>query len=230
MVAIVTIDGPSGTGKGTLSRRLAQRLGWGYLDSGAVYRALGLAVERAGIAFDDEPAVTALALRLPLQFESQQDDDVRVLLAGDDVSRDIRTEQSAARASEIAQLPRVRDALLAWQRRFAVAPGLVADGRDMGTVVFPQAAVKVFLTASAPERARRRYRQLLAKGVNASIPLLTVAIETRDHRDQARTTSPLIPAGDALTLDSTALSAEQVFDQVMHYVSTRLPALSAPGV
>ena len=119
MVAIVTIDGPSGTGKGTLSRRLAQRLGWGYLDSGAVYRALGLAVERAGIAFDDEPAVTALALRLPLQFESQQDDDVRVLLAGDDVSRDIRTEQSAARASEIAQLPRVRDALLAWQRRFA---------------------------------------------------------------------------------------------------------------
>ena len=230
MVAIVTIDGPSGTGKGTLSRRLAQRLGWGYLDSGAVYRALGLAVERAGIAFDDELAVTALALRLPLQFESQQDDDVRVLLAGDDVSRDIRTEQSAARASEIAQLPRVRDALLAWQRRFAVAPGLVADGRDMGTVVFPQAAVKVFLTASAPERARRRYRQLLAKGVNASIPLLTVAIETRDRRDQARTTSPLIPAGDALTLDSTALSAEQVFDQVMHYVRTRLPALSAPGV
>ena len=230
MVAIVTIDGPSGTGKGTLSRRLAQQWGWRYLDSGAVYRALGLAVARAGIAFDDEPAITALALTLPLQFKSQRNDDVRVLLAGDDVSRDIRTEQGAARASEIAQLPRVRDALLAWQRRFAVAPGLVADGRDMGTVVFPQAAAKVFLTASAPERARRRYRQLLAKGVTASIPLLTVDIETRDRRDQTRAASPLVAADDALTLDSTALSAEQVFDQVMRYVHARLPSLPAPGV
>jgi len=229
MVAVVTVDGPSGTGKGTLSRQLARWLGWGYLDSGALYRALGLAVARAGIAFDDAPAIAALALRLPLRFEPQQEDDVRVLLAGDDVSGELRTEQGAARASKVALWPQVRDALLAWQRSFAVEPGLVADGRDMGTVVFPQAAVKVFLTASAPERARRRYRQLLAKGVNASIPLLQAAIETRDRRDRARAASPLVPADDALVLDSTALGIDQVSEKIMNHVRARLHPSRMPG-
>ena len=222
MVAIVTVDGPSGTGKGTLSRQLARWLGWAYLDSGALYRALGLAVARAGIAFDDESAIAALALQLPLRFEPQHDDDVRVLLAGDDVSRELRTEQGAARASKVALWPQVRDALLAWQRSFAVEPGLVADGRDMGTVVFPDARLKIFLEASAEERAARRYKQLRNKGLSVSLPGLLAQIQERDARDRTRAVAPLVAANDAIVIDSTQMSIEEVYEAVLVRAQTAL--------
>ncbi len=218
MVPVITVDGPSGSGKGTISQLLAARLGWHFLDSGALYRALGLAARARDIALDAEAELAVLAGQLELRFEGE-----RILLDGRDVSDEIRTETSGNAASKVAALPAVRAALLEWQRDQARAPGLVADGRDMGSVVFPQAALKLFLTASAEERAQRRYKQLKGKGFDVSLSSLVEEIEERDRRDRSRSVAPLRPAADAVELDSTGLSIEEVFDQVLDQVRSVLP-------
>lgn len=218
MVPVIAIDGPSGSGKGTISQLLAARLGWHFLDSGALYRALGLAAHARGIALDAEPELAALAARLELRFEGE-----RILLDQRDVSDEIRTETSGNAASKVAALPAVRAALLDWQRDQARAPGLVADGRDMGSVVFPHAPLKLFLTASAEERAQRRYKQLKGKGFDVSLSSLVEEIEERDRRDRSRSVAPLRPAADAIELDSTGLSIQEVFDRVLDQVRSALP-------
>lgn len=206
---VIAIDGPSGSGKGTVCALLAKQLGWHLLDSGALYRLLALAAQQQGVALDDEPALAALAERLDVVFTGED-----ILLSGQPVEALIRNEQIGAGASQVAALPLVRAALLNRQQLFAQAPGLIADGRDMGTVVFPEAPLKVFLTASAEERARRRYAQLKNQGANVSLPCLIDEIKARDERDMNRVVAPLKPAADALELDSTALSVEQV----LHYI------------
>ena len=218
MVPVIAIDGPSGSGKGTISQLLAARLGWHFLDSGALYRALGLAALARGIALDAEAELAALAGQLELRFENE-----RILLDRRDVSDEIRTETSGNAASKVAALPAVRAALLDWQRAQARSPGLVADGRDMGSVVFPQASLKLFLTASADERAERRYKQLKEKGFDVSLSSLIEEIEERDRRDRSRSAAPLRPAADAVELDSTGLSIEEVFDQVLERVRLAVP-------
>ena len=207
---VITIDGPGGSGKGTVAAALARRLGWRVLDSGALYRAAALAARRAGIALDDGPRIAALIQKLPVTLEGE-----RVLLDGEDVTRQIRTEAAGNDASRVAALPEVRAALLDWQRAQARPPGLVADGRDMGTVVFPDAAVKVFLDADAEERARRRYKQLKEQGMDANLSDLVAEIEERDARDRNRSVAPLVPAPDALVIDSTHLSVDQVVAQIL---------------
>ncbi len=199
---VITIDGPSGTGKGTLARLIKAWLGWHLLDSGALYRVTAHFAERSGVALDDAAGVATLAARLPLAF-IESTDDTRVLLEGRDVSDIIRSEEAGARASQVAVLPAVRAALLERQRAFRQAPGLVADGRDMGTVVFPAADLKIYLTASVEERARRRYKQLNEKGMGVSLPQLLGDIAERDRRDEQRSISPLKPATDAIILDTT---------------------------
>jgi cytidylate kinase len=218
MVPVIAVDGPSGSGKGTISQLLAARLGWHFLDSGAIYRALGLAARARGIALDAETDLAALAGQLELRFEGE-----RILLDRRDVSDEIRTETSGNAASKVAALPAVRAALLGWQRDQARAPGLVADGRDMGSVIFPHAVLKIFLTASAEERAQRRYKQLKEKGFDVSLSPLVEEIEERDRRDRSRSAAPLRPAADAVELDSTGLSIEEVFDQVLDQVRFVLP-------
>ena len=215
---VVTIDGPSGTGKGTLAARLAGRLGWRCLDSGALYRVLGFAAGRAGVDLDDGPGLAALAAGLGIAFA-----DGRVLLDGEDLGDLIRTEAAGMAASRVAVHPGVRAALLDWQRRQARPPGLVADGRDMGTLVFPAAGLKVFLDASPEERARRRYKQLKDKGLDANLVLLVDEIRERDARDRGRAVAPLVPAPDALRLDSTAMTIEQVLDRVWEEVRRVFP-------
>ena len=215
---VITVDGPSGAGKGTVCARLAQELNWQLLDSGALYRITGLASDRKGLALDDESAVADVAANLDVRFEPTPVG-VKVILEGDDVTDQIRTEEVGSLASRVAALPEVRTALLQRQRDFQTLPGVIADGRDMGTVVFPQAQVKVFLTASAEERGQRRYKQLTEKGFDASLPALIEDIRARDERDSNRAVAPLKPADDATVIDSTSMTIEEVCNQVLDLVN-----------
>ena len=220
-IPVVTVDGPSGAGKGTLSALIAEKLGWHLLDSGAIYRVLAVAAMHHDLPIDDESAVVPLASGLDVSFEIDNEQR-RVVLEGEDVTDDIRTEEVGAVASQIASLARVREALLRRQRAFQQAPGLVADGRDMGTVVFPDANVKLFLTASAEARAERRYNQLKDKGLNVNIARLLTDIKARDDRDANRSIAPLVPAEDAVVIDSTDLDINQVFESAMEIINSRL--------
>ena len=211
---VITVDGPSGAGKGTISHLLADALGWHLLDSGALYRVTGHACLLEGVSWDDEAAVTAVARDLDVSFTGA-DGEIRVAYKGVDVSQAIRTEEGGRGASTVAAIASVREALLGRQRQFQQMPGLVADGRDMGTVVFPAAPLKFFLTASPEERARRRYKQLIAKGENVSLPRLLEDIQERDERDSSRAVSPLLPAEDAIILDSSTMPIAEVFALVM---------------
>ena len=220
-IPVVTVDGRSGAGKGTLSALIAEKLGWHLLDSGAIYRVLAVAAMHHDLPIDDESAVVPLASGLDVSFEIDKEQR-RVVLEGEDVTDDIRTEEVGAVASQIASLARVREALLRRQRAFQQDPGLVADGRDMGTVVFPDANVKLFLTASAEARAERRYNQLKDKGLDVNIARLLTDIKARDDRDANRSIAPLVPAEDAVVIDSTDLDINQVFESAMEIINSRL--------
>jgi cytidylate kinase len=217
----VTIDGPSGSGKGTISREVARQLGWHLLDSGALYRLVALGGVRAGLASEDRGGHAALAGAMDVRFGSAADGAELVELDGEDVSAAIRSESAGAGASRVAAWPEVRSALLERQRAFAAPPGLVADGRDMGTVVFPEADLKIFLTATPEERARRRHKQLKDKGSDVSLPALSREIAERDSRDRNRQVAPLRPATDACVIDSTMLSVEEVIGQVLQLGAAR---------
>jgi CMP/dCMP kinase len=221
-VPVLTIDGPSGSGKGTVSRAAAQALGWALLDSGALYRLVALAGRQAGVDLENAPELGRIAERFAIRFGSDRAGEEVVWLDGRDVTREIRTESAGNDASKVAALPLVRAALLERQRRFAVAPGLVADGRDMGTVVFPDAQVKIFLTASADERAVRRHKQLKEKGVAATLAALSREIEERDRRDITRSASPLVASDDAVLLDTTGMPVDAVVGRVLEIVRERL--------
>jgi cytidylate kinase len=214
-VPVITIDGPSGSGKGTVSRAVARALGWALLDSGALYRLVALAGHKAGIRLDDAQALGQLAGRFNIRFGATESREEAVWLDDQEVTREIRTEEAGNDASKVAALVPVRAALLERQRRFAVSPGLVADGRDMGTVVFPHAALKIFLTASPAERALRRYKQLKEKGVAANLAALSLEIAERDQRDISRASSPLVASADATMLDTTGMSVDDVVERVL---------------
>lgn len=216
MTRIITIDGPSGSGKGTIACLVAERLGWHMLDSGALYRVLAVAAERAGVSAE----LPELARNLNVVFSGG-----KILLDDEDVSSLIRTESCGNAASKVAAVPEVRAALLDWQRACVREPGLVADGRDMGTVVFPEADVKIFLTASAEERALRRYKQLKEKGLDANLPSLVAEIQERDDRDMNRSVAPLKAPAAALEVESTALSIDEVLEQVLEQVQKTFPNL-----
>ena len=220
-VPVITIDGPSGAGKGTVAHMLAEKLGWHLLDSGSLYRVTAFACLHDGVGLEDEGRVAEVARHLDVRFEQAPSGEVLVYYRDVDASRAIRTEEGGRGASTVGAMPRVREALLQRQRDFARPPGLVADGRDMGTVVFPDAPLKFFLTASAEERAQRRYKQLIDKGESVSLPRLLRDIEERDERDSSRSVSPLLPADDAIVIDSTATAIDAVFAKVMADVSTR---------
>ncbi len=213
-VPVIAIDGPSGSGKGTVSQLLSARLGWHYLDSGALYRAVGVAARRAGIDLADAQALGRLAAELDIAFVPRPGAEPAVLLAGEDVSDTLRSEAAGEAASRVAAVAAVRQALLQKQRGLRRPPGLVADGRDMGTTVFPDAILKVFLTASPEVRAERRYKQLKEKGLDVTLPQLLDEIRSRDARDAARAVSPLKPAADAHFLDTSDLSISEVVDRI----------------
>ncbi|NOH79268.1 (d)CMP kinase [Vibrio sp. RE86] len=220
---VVTVDGPSGAGKGTLCMLLAKKLGFHLLDSGAIYRVLALAAIHHGVDLESEEALVPLATHLDVQFIAEGDL-VKVILEGEDVSGELRKEETGMAASKVAALPRVREALLRRQRAFAEGKGLVADGRDMGTVVFPQAEVKIFLDASAEERANRRLKQLQGKGLDVRFDDLLSEIQERDDRDRNRPVAPLRPAEDALLLDSTSMSIDEVVEKALQYIESKLVA------
>lgn len=224
-IPVICVDGPSASGKGTLAAALAERLGYHYLDSGALYRLAGLAAVRAGFALDaaHEVAIAAMAQQLPIRFSGTQ-----VWLDGEDVSDAIRTEQAGMNASQVSALPAVRTALLALQHGFRRLPGLVADGRDMGTVVFPDAPLKIFLTASAAQRAQRRYKQLISKGISAILDNLRADLEARDARDSSRSVAPLKPAEDALLLDNSDMTIEQSVLRVLDEWQRKQPFGATP--
>ncbi|GAB2656564.1 (d)CMP kinase [Vibrio panuliri] len=220
---VITVDGPSGAGKGTLCMQLANKLGFHLLDSGAIYRVLALAAIHHTVDLESEDALVALATHLDVQFIAEGDL-VKVILEGEDVSGELRKEETGMAASKVAALPRVREALLRRQRAFAEGVGLVADGRDMGTVVFPQAEVKIFLDASAEERAERRLKQLQDKGLDVKFADLLSEIQERDDRDRNRPVAPLRPAEDALLLDSTSMSIDEVVEKALQYIESKLTA------
>ena len=217
---VICIDGPSGAGKGTLSQRLATDLGWHLLDSGALYRVVGFAGRLAAVSLEDSDAVAGIARSLNVDFRPTEGG-VSVWLAGEDVTAHLRTEEGGRDASTVAALPAVREALLLRQQELARPPGLIADGRDMGTVVFPRAPLKIFLTASAEARAERRFHQLQGMGESVSLARLLTDIQQRDARDQSRTVSPLVPAEDAIIIDSTALSADEVLQAARDLAAAR---------
>lgn len=221
LAPVITVDGPSGTGKGTLGLPLARALGWHFLDSGALYRALALRVMELGMAVEEESPIAALAGRLAVRFHDQGGTGLRVFCEDRDCSGAIRGEDCARVASRIAALPAVRAALLALQRGYCRPPGLIADGRDMGTVVFPAAPLKLYLSASAEARAQRRYNQLKQQGINVTLPQLIQDIAERDARDRERRASPLMPAGDAVGIDTTSLDARAVFERAKALVRER---------
>ncbi|MBR7887825.1 (d)CMP kinase [Marinomonas sp. A79] len=209
---VITIDGPSGAGKGTVSQLIAEKLGWHILDSGALYRLLALAVAHHGMSADDVDTLKVLAEHLDIQFQQTEQGAIDIVLEGEVVTQAIRTEEVGNCASKLAAIPAVREGLLLRQRAFSQSPGLVADGRDMGTVVFPSAQIKIFLTASAQERAQRRAQQLQQKGETVNLEALIKVIEERDERDANRAIAPLVPAAGALVIDSTELTIEQVVE------------------
>jgi cytidylate kinase len=222
LAPVICIDGPSGSGKGTVASLVARKLGWCLLDSGALYRLLAFAAANHGVELSNEEALKLLAAHLDVQFiAAGEGHGQQIILEGEDVTDAIRNERVGAGASQVAALPAVRQALLQRQQAFREAPGLVADGRDMGTVVFPDAPLKIFLTASADERARRRYLQLKAKGDDVSLSSLLEEIRARDERDTQRAVAPLKPAANAIQLDSTELSIEQVLERILSEVALR---------
>jgi CMP/dCMP kinase len=223
-VPVLAIDGPGGSGKGTISRRVAQRLGWHLLDSGALYRLVALAGHQQGLSLEDVSGHAALAASLPIRFSFDQRGDEQVWIGSPEVevAAAIRSEEAGQGASRVAQWPEVRSALLARQRAFAQEPGLVADGRDMGSVVFPQARLKIYLTASPEERAQRRYKQLKDKGSGVNLAALSRELAERDLRDRTRPVAPLVPAPDAVILDSTGMSVEAVVEKVLLELSQRM--------
>jgi cytidylate kinase len=219
---VITIDGPSGAGKGTVARIVADQLGWHLLDSGAIYRVLAVAIQHHQLSLDDEEALIPIAAHLDVQFQISSVGEAKVILEGENVTDIIRTEEIGELASKVAAFPRVREALLRRQRAFSVSPGLIADGRDMGTVVFPQAEVKIFLTASAEERAQRRFNQLKEKGFDVNIDRLLTDIRQRDERDQNRKVAPLVPAEGALMIDSTDFSITEVVNKILTFANGKL--------
>lgn len=221
-IPVITIDGPSGAGKGTVARLVAEQLGWHLLDSGAIYRVLAVATQHHNVSLDDEEPLIPMAAHLDVQFEITSQGEGKIILEGENVTNTIRSEEIGSLASKVAAFPRVREALLRRQRAFCVTPGLVADGRDMGTVVFSNAPVKVFLTASAEERAQRRFNQLKEKGFDVKIGRLLDDIRLRDERDQNRKVAPLIAAEGALIIDSTELSIDEVVGKILSFSNEKL--------
>ena len=224
-VPVITLDGPSGTGKGTICHLLAKHLNWNMLDSGAIYRVLAYAARKKEIDFNKVRQLTDLALSLNLRFESTQDNNSKVILDNQNITQLIRSEQCGQDASQIAVIPEIRQALLSRQRDFAQPPGLVTDGRDMGTVVFPDAVLKLFLYATEEERANRRYLQLKEQGINVSLAQVVEELVKRDTRDKARTHAPLKPAEDAIQIDTTGLTIVQVFNNVLKLLDEHLNSL-----
>ena len=212
-VPVISIDGPSGSGKGTIATRLASALGFNYLDSGAIYRTLGIALHKKNVGFDNIAQISEIYSKSVIFFDPNEPG--KVTLNGEDVSMSIRSRLGSESASRLGQIPEIRKILLKGQRAHRVEPGLVADGRDMGTVVFPSADLKIFLTASIEERAKRRHKQLISKGIGAMLPDLLRDLGLRDKRDAERSVSPLKPARDAIILDSTNLGIEEVVDQIL---------------
>lgn len=229
-VPVITIDGPGGAGKGTIGQIIARTLGWHFLDSGSLYRLVALAAQNHTISLGDETSLETLAAHLDVQFSTNENGKLIIMLEGENVTDAIRSEECGTIASKVAAIPRVRQALLERQRAFREVPGLVADGRDMGSVVFPDAEVKVFMTASAEERAQRRYKQLKEKGLDAKLSDLLDDIVARDERDMNRSISPLVAADDAVLIDTTEMSIDEVVGQVLGTCQERLSLTVKNGV